>query len=142
MAQPVQVHAPQREPQESTLPQRSQQQKSSATAPGSVSNLPKMRKITFVEKCWLWIKSGKIQDRAQPSSWTATSSCGSRHYWTPLQRELLTEATRHLPFSSRMETIYKAILADEACQRHGITNLFTQQQIRDKFRNIVKKRHL
>ena len=127
-----QLIAPQRGPYVPTIAKGLPQQKPTAKEPKPVTTLPK-RKINFAEKCLSWIQTGKIQDYGRPSSSAATSSSGSRHYWTPLQSEVVMEATRHLQSQARMETIFKAVFADQACQRHAITELFTRQQIRDKF---------
>ena len=102
------------------------------TRPSDVGN------ITVSQKCLSWIQTGKIHDRASTSS-TSTFSGGSRHYWTTLQGEALYKATMQLPLNAKIEEIYRAVSADEDYQAHGITQLFTRQQIRDKFRNVAKK---
>ena len=81
----------------------------------------------------------KIQNQAKKVASSASFSSDPRHYWTELQGQAVKNATMHLPFESGVDAIYRTVVADEACQRHGIAELFTRQQIRDKFKNIDKK---
>ena len=113
-----------------------------APAPGSGNvkgALQNLGKMSFAEKCLSWMATRKIKNQAKKPPSSASSSSDTRHYWTELQGEAVKNATMHLPFYSGVDTIYSTVIADETCQRHGIAELFTRQQIRDKFKNIAKK---
>ena len=97
------------------------------------------RTVTFGEKVKSWLTTGKI---SLPSSSSTASSWASRHYWSQLQGEVLYNATRHLPFNSGVDIIYKTVQADKSCQEYQITELFSRQQICDKFKNLAKKGRL
>ena len=94
------------------------------------------KNITSREKCSSWVRTGEIHQVAA----STTSSCGASKYWTDLQAEVLNDATRHLPFNAKMSDIYETVLTDETCQDHHLTDIYNRQQIRDKFRNIAKKK--
>ena len=92
--------------------------------------------LTSADKCKSWLETGEIHNLAA----STTSSLGARRYWTELQSELVKEATLHLPYSAKASDIFVAVCDDEACQDHHLTELFTRQQIRDKFKNLAKRR--
>ena len=95
--------------------------------------------VTFAQKVQSWLTTEKI---LLPSSSSTTSSCASRHYWSELQGKVVYNATRHLPFNAGINVIYRTVQADKACQDYQITQLFSRQQIRDKFKNLAKKDRL
>ena len=92
--------------------------------------------LTSRDKCRSWLKSGEIHQVA-PST---TSSCGTSRYWTDLQTAVVKEVMQHLPFNARISDILEMVLADEACQDHQISKIYTRQQIREKFKNIAKNK--
>ena len=92
--------------------------------------------LTPTDKCKSWLQTGDIHNIAA----STTSSVGARRYWMGLQSQLVKEATLHLPSSATASDIFVAVCDDEACREHHITQLFTRQQIRDKFKNLVKKK--
>ena len=91
--------------------------------------------LTAKQKCNLWLQTGHIHN--VPAS---MSSSTDTHHWTELQTQILKEATMHLQHNAKIAEIYGAVLASIKCQNYTITDIFTKQQIRDKFRNICKKR--
>ena len=93
------------------------------------------KNITPSEKCRSWLRTGEITQVA-----ASTTSCGTTRYWTDLQAQILNDATRHLALNSSMNDIIQAVVTNEACQDHKLPDIFSRQQIRDKFRNIAKKR--
>ena len=96
---------------------------------------PVKQALTPQQKCVSWLTKGVIEDVESMVS----SSFTSRHYWTDRQTEVVDKATQHLHHRAGVE-IYQAVQKDLKCQRHKITDVFSQQQIRDKFKNLSKKR--
>ena len=94
------------------------------------------KNITPSEKCRSWLRTGEITQVAA----STTTSCGTTRYWTDLQAQILNDATRHLAMNCNMNDIIQAVVTNEACQDHKLADIFSRQQIRDKFRNIAKKR--
>ena len=92
--------------------------------------------MTPADKCKSWLATGEIHNVAA----STTSSVGSRHYWTELQTQLMKEATLHLPSNAKASDILAAVCEDEPCREHHIPEMFSRQQIQDKFKNLVKKR--
>ena len=91
--------------------------------------------MTPADKCKSWLATGEIDNIAA----STTSSVGSRHYWTELQTQLMKEATLHLPSNAKASDILAAVCEDKPCREHHIPQMFSRQQIRDKFKNLVKK---
>ena len=89
-------------------------------------------------KCVSWLTKGVIHDVASSTS----SSCGSRQYWMDLQGEVVRNTTKHLHRRAGITDIDNTMRKDPECQGHKITEIFSQQQIRDKFKNLVKKRNI
>ena len=90
--------------------------------------------LSSADKCKSWLRTGQIHNVAA----STTSSSGGRRYWTDLQGELVKKATLHLPYSAKASDIFGSVCGDQACRDHHITEIFTRQQIRDKFKNLSK----
>lgn len=99
-------------------------------------NRPMKHPLSPEQKCVSWLTKGVIEDVAS----SASSSYTSRHYWTDRQTEVVRKATQHLHNRAVIKEIYNAVQRDPECQRHKILETFSRQQIRDKFKNLVKKR--
>ena len=97
---------------------------------------PVKRALTPQQKCVSWLTKGVIEDVESKVS----SSFTSRHYWTDRQTEVVDKATQHLHHCAGVKEIYQAVQKDLECQRHKITDVFSRQQIHDKFKNLSKQR--
>ena len=104
--------------------------------PATSLKMPAKHALTPEQKCLSWLNKGLIEDVES----TLSSSVTARHYWMDRQTDVVARATRHLHHRAGVKEITEAVKKDKECQRHKISETFTRQQIRDKFKNICKKR--
>ena len=125
---------PMPKPKDQPLPQPSKPPKEKTPAapapgPGKVNPFQDLGKISFAQKCVSWITTGKIDGRVKEVASSGTSSFNTRHFWTELQGEVVKNATMHLPFDSRIDTIYRTVGADEACDSRTVHQTANMRQV-------------
>ena len=103
--------------------------------PSTSVKMPVKQALTPEQMCLSWLNKGVIEDVES----TVSSSFTARHFWMDRQADVVERATKHLHPRACVKAIYDAVKKDQECQRHQICEIFTRQQIRDKFRNICKK---
>ena len=104
--------------------------------PPTSVEMPVKQALTPQQKCVSWLTKGVIEDVES----TVSSSFTARHYWTDRQAEVVDKATKHLHRRAGVKEINEAVKKDVECQRHKISEIFSRQQIRDKLKNISKRR--
>ena len=69
-----------------------------------------------------------------------TGSSDGRRRFTQYEAEIINKATKNLPSNVQIKDIIQALSNGKDCQEYKLFDSYTRQQLRDKFRNLAKKR--
>ncbi len=95
--------------------------------------------LTPAVKTATWVGTGARKIASFQATSVTGSGDGGRKF-TMLETEIIQNATKTLPANATIRDIMGALHNNAQCAQEKIFDNYTRQQLRDKFRNIAKKR--
>ena len=95
--------------------------------------------LTPAVKTATWVGTGARKIASFQATSVTGSGDGGRKF-TMLETEIIQNATKTLPANATIRDIMGALHNNAQCAQEKIFDKYTRQQLRDKFRNIAKKR--
>ena len=96
--------------------------------------------LTPAVKTATWVQTGARKIASLQATSVTGSGDGGRRF-TQYETDIIAEATCQLAPNTVIKDIIASLTKDKNCTDYKLFDYYTRQQLRDKFRNIAKKRN-